>query len=320
MQVGQAQEALVGADLAREEVDHALERIETECLRHRRPQVRVGVDVVDHQAAVAGLEVLDAGDVELARRHDALAPGHGLLRHFPVRIELHFSCFRVARRCRAEVELAVRNHAHGVQQLAAEELHAHDALGCVGVEVFLKQQQVVGKPVLRLFFQQSFELSKALHEHDARAAAALLRLEQHREGDFVRPRADRFEIVEGPHARGGHAEPAQQRGLRGLAELERERIRAVQHPHAADLQRAHVRERVGHGAGVAAHICRRAGLVEVERRERLVGVGERGLLQVDRGVADTATLERGEQRLLPLGMLVENGKIVGVAHANHFPR
>jgi hypothetical protein len=132
--------------------------------------------------------------------------------------------------------------------------------------------------------------------------------------------ADRFEIIERPHARRRHAEPAQQRGLRGLAELERECIRAVEHPDAADLQRAHVRERVGHGARVAAHISRGAGLVEIERRQRLVGVGERGLLQVERGVADTATLERGKQRLLPLGVLVENRKIVGVAHANHFPR
>src|SRR3954452_21823336 len=45
-------------DLLRQIVHHALERIEAERLRHRGPQVGVGVDVVEDAAAVGGLEVL----------------------------------------------------------------------------------------------------------------------------------------------------------------------------------------------------------------------------------------------------------------------
>jgi hypothetical protein len=48
--------------------------------------------------------------------------------------------------------------------------------------------------------------------------------------------------------------------------------------------------------------------VEVERRKRCVGVGERGLLEVDRGVAHAAALERLEERLLPLGVLEKDGE------------
>ena len=84
----EAQEALVGPYFAGKEVDHPLERIEAEGLRHRRAQVGVGVDVVEHEAAVARLEILDAADVELAGRDDPLAPGDGLRRHFVIGIEL----------------------------------------------------------------------------------------------------------------------------------------------------------------------------------------------------------------------------------------
>src|SRR5204862_5823625 len=51
--------------LAHDEVDHALERIEAEGLRHRRPQVGIRVNVVEHQPAVARFQVFDAAAVEL---------------------------------------------------------------------------------------------------------------------------------------------------------------------------------------------------------------------------------------------------------------
>src|SRR6185503_9534733 len=142
-------------DLAHQVVDHPLERVEAERLRDRGPQVRVRVDVVEHQLAVGGLEVLDAADVELPRGHDALAPGDGLRRYFFVRIKLDrqcrffhsnfnftgasFAAFRVAHRSGTEIEPPMRNDAHGVKELAAEKLHAYDAARGVGGKVFLEQ-------------------------------------------------------------------------------------------------------------------------------------------------------------------------------------
>src|SRR5438105_14559883 len=73
---------------AHEEVDDALEGLEAEGLGDRGTQVRVRVDVVEHQPPVGRLEIFDAADVELARGHDALAPLHRLRRHLGIRIEL----------------------------------------------------------------------------------------------------------------------------------------------------------------------------------------------------------------------------------------
>lgn len=103
-------------------------------------------------------------------------------------------------------------------------------------------------------------------------------------------------------------------GLRGLAELQGERVRAVEHPHPADLQRPHVRESVRHGTRVAAHVGGGAGLVEIERRKRRVAVGESGFLEIDGEVADAATLERFEERLLPLRVLEQDGDIGAEGH------
>src|SRR4029453_12267719 len=117
--------------LAQEEIDYALERIESERLPDGRAQVRVGVDVVEDQAAVLRFEILDSPYVELSCRDDLLAPRDGLRRHFVVRIELdrrrlfciqrlagrHLATtdravFGVTCRRRAQVETAVRDHAH----------------------------------------------------------------------------------------------------------------------------------------------------------------------------------------------------------------
>src|SRR5688572_29526387 len=47
-------------ELAGQKIDDALERIEAERGGHGGPQVRVGVDVVEHAASARGLQVLDA--------------------------------------------------------------------------------------------------------------------------------------------------------------------------------------------------------------------------------------------------------------------
>src|SRR5439155_25523733 len=67
------------------------------------------------------------------------------------------SVFRVANRRRAEVEAPVRDHAHRIEQLAAEELHAHDALRRIGREVLLQHQEIVREPVLRLLLEERSE-------------------------------------------------------------------------------------------------------------------------------------------------------------------
>ena len=160
--------------------------------------------------------------------------------------------------------------------------------------------------MLRLLGEERYQVFVRFHHYYARAAAALLRLEQHGKRNLLRPRAQRSKVIEGPGARRRDIELAKQRRLRGFAELERERGGAVQHAHAADLERSHVGERVRHGTRIAAHVRGWARLVEVKRRERRIVGRERRVLEVDRGIAHTAALERREERLLPLGMLVED--------------
>ena len=68
------------------------------------------------------------------------------------------------------------NHAHRIQKLAAEKLHAHDSLACVHLEVFLQQEQVIGEPQLRTLIQQPHQFRRGVQQEHARTAAALLGL------------------------------------------------------------------------------------------------------------------------------------------------
>ena len=72
-------------------------------------------------------------------------------RHCAVRIAAN----RIARLRGAEIERAVRDDAHRIKQLAAEKLHAHDALGGIDLEIFLKQEQIVGEPEIRAIVEQA---------------------------------------------------------------------------------------------------------------------------------------------------------------------
>jgi hypothetical protein len=243
----------------------------------------------------------------MALPHDTAWAGTSLLlnRYFANRV---LAVLGIAHGRRAQVEPAVRDHAHRIQELAAEELHAHDAARGVARHVFLQQEQVLGQPVLGALGKERLQVREALDEHDARAASALLGLEKRGKRNFACARPDGLHVVEGPYPRRRHPEAAQERGLGGLGKLERKCVGAVQHAHAADLERAHVGERVRHRARVPAHVRGRACLVEVERCERRIGVGERSLLEVDRDVVDAAALQRLEERLLPLGMLEKDGE------------
>src|SRR5262245_21536521 len=98
----------------------------------------------------------------------------------------------------------------------------------------------------------------------------------------------------------------EERRLRALAQFEREDVRAVQDARANECERAHVGERERHRARVAADVRARARLVEVERRTRSRGVAERGSREVERLIGHASALQRGEERLLPLWMFVQD--------------
>ena len=164
--------ASASRQLTRQEVDHTFERIEAEGRGNRRPQVGVGVDVVEHAPAVEGLEVFDAADVESSPRGRSAAPcrrrpweppgtdrtrqaaqrsaslGRQLARRRRRRR-------RVAHRRGAQIEPPVRDDAHRVEQLAAEKLEAGDAALGIVREILLEQEQVVGQPDVRDRVQRS---------------------------------------------------------------------------------------------------------------------------------------------------------------------
>src|SRR5579864_1977548 len=65
-----------------------------------------------------------------------------------------------------------------------------------------------------------------------------------------------------------------------------------------------------HSARIPAHIGTRAGLVEVKRCIRgAIGI-ESSAFEVECPIANSSTFQRGEQWLLPLGVLEEDNKIV----------
>ena len=69
-------------------------------------------------------------------------------------------------------------HAHRVEQLAAEELEPDDALVRVVRQVLLEEKEVVGQPDGRIAPEDRLDLRERFDHLDARAASALIRLEQ----------------------------------------------------------------------------------------------------------------------------------------------
>ena len=142
-----------------------------------------------------------------------------------------------------------------------------------------------------------------------RAASALLGLEQRRPAPRLLLRellAEGIDVVEDDRARVAEAEASEQRRLRRLRQLERERPVAVEHDAAGRLERLQVRERERDRADVAADVGARAGLVEDDGRRRQIARDERRSLEIERVVADAFFLERAEERLLPLRMLEQH--------------
>ena len=202
----------------------------------------------------------------------------------------------------------MRDDAHGIEEFAAEELHADDTFGGVDREVLLEEEQVVGEPNVGLIAEQTAGFIGTVEQVHARAAAALFGLDKR--GPLIAPLFQGgVNVVEGERARMGDVECVFERGLGGFAEFQGERFRAVQHAGAAAFERAHERQSERDGARVAADVRGGAGLVEIERRFRGGVRIERGAFQIEFGVVDTAAFKRGEERLLPLGMFVEDDEI-----------
>ena len=108
-----------------------------------------------------------------------------------------------------------------------------------------------------------------------------------------------------------YTERAEQRRLRALAQFEGEDVGAVEHARPEPFERAHVSQRERHRARVAAQVGARTGLIEVQPRPRRRVVAEGGACEVEGRERHAPTFERREQRLLPLGMFVQNDEIGG---------
>jgi hypothetical protein len=63
-----------GANLCDQEVDYSFERVEAEGLPDRCSKIRVRIDVVENQAAVRALQILDTADVKFTGSHQSF-PG-----------------------------------------------------------------------------------------------------------------------------------------------------------------------------------------------------------------------------------------------------
>ena len=66
-----------GANLCSQEIDDSFKRIEAEGLPYRRPKILVCIDVVENEAAVRSLQILDTTDVKVAGSHQFLAIIYG---------------------------------------------------------------------------------------------------------------------------------------------------------------------------------------------------------------------------------------------------
>ena len=88
------------------------------------------------------------------------------------------SVVRIAHRRRTQVEPAVGDDPHGVEQLTAEKLQPDDAPVRIVRQVFLQQEQVVGQPDARVACKQRVHLRERVDHLNARAAASLIGLQQ----------------------------------------------------------------------------------------------------------------------------------------------
>ena len=192
--------------LRQEEIHHAFEGIEAEGSGDRRTEIRVCVDIIENKVLFRGLEILDTAHVHATGIDELPASLDRSCWNLRVRMKFDWgdwSCprdgavriavFRVAHLGRAQIELTMRDHSHGVEQFTAEEFHAHNTALGINWDVFLKEQQIVRKPNVRVLADEALELVSGIEKIHAGAASTLFRFEESRPAIPPTPHApDRY--------------------------------------------------------------------------------------------------------------------------------
>jgi hypothetical protein len=151
------------------------------------------------------------------------------------------------------------------------------------------------------------ELLLAVEPLDARPAPADVRLHQHRVAEPTRRRHRLRRAVHHPRAGVGEAERVEQVELERLRRLDLVRPGPVHHGHADALEVPQPVQGVEGRLLAPSQIRRRRSAVEHERvRHALLGRIEPVLPRVDALERDAPTLELGEERAEPVGVLVED--------------
>ena len=175
--------------------------------------------------------------------------------------------------------------------------------------VFLEQEQVVRQPDRRIAREELFDLRQRSTTWIRAPLPPWSGLSS--AGHVISPaRAQRADVVERDRPRTVDAERVEQRGLSALAQLEGEHLRAVQHARAHRLERSHQGQSERHRPRVAAQIRARAGLVEVQPGAAAARRSQKAARETSNGSNEMPRrVERREQRLLPLGMFVQDDEV-----------
>src|SRR5579863_5791067 len=93
-------------------------------------------------------------------------------------VTLRVASFGIAHFGRTEIERAMRDDTHGIQQFATNKLHPDDAVRRSDLIVLLKREQMIRKPEIGPVAQQADELIGGVQQIHPRATPALLRFQE----------------------------------------------------------------------------------------------------------------------------------------------
>jgi hypothetical protein len=173
--------------------------------------------------------------------------------------------------------------------------------------VLLDERRPVQAELQRAFGGRARELGGRVEGRDAGAAAADVRLDEHREAEARRRRRRLGGVVHRPRSRVAEPEAREERALARLGDLDLEGGVPVDHVRADLLEVGEIVQRVEDRVGVAARPRRRAHPVDDEGvGVSLVARVEDQLACAQPRVVDPAPLELREERLEPQRMLVED--------------
>ena len=204
----------------------------------------------------------------------------------------------LARVRRAQLEAERRIDAHGVKQLAADELDARDErLG--RLDVLLDQRHAVDRGLERVAVDVALERGDVIEQPYAEALARAVVLGDERAVHRARGLHDRVAADGGNGSRHADAIARERRVLRHLADLELQRATAVDHAAAVRFQpRQHAAGQFRRVA-MAARVRRSAHPVVEHARWRRRGKIERAVVDEPFVERQPRLVERGAQRLDP---------------------